>query len=89
MKNQAELRRELAHLHVLAEMTTDDQVLAEISKLVQELEERLRQSGNGAAMVVTPGSVWWLELVRPQSDSRRSRINPLAGPGTVCAPATL
>ena len=65
MKNQTELRRELAHLHVLAEMTTDDQVLAEIGKLIQELEERLHQSGNGAAIVVTPGSVWWPERIPP------------------------
>ncbi len=58
MANEAELRRELAHMRALAETTTDALARAEVQLLIGELEERLRQSGNGAAMVVaSPGSV--------------------------------
>jgi hypothetical protein len=66
MANEAELRRELAHMRALAETTTDALARAEVQLLIGELEERLRQSGNGAAMVVaSPGSVWWPERSPP------------------------
>jgi hypothetical protein len=65
MENEGGLRREIAHLQVLAAMSTDAQVLGEIAKLIQELERRLRPSGNGGAIVLAPGSVWWPEPTPP------------------------
>ena len=59
MKNETELRREIAHLRALASMITDSRVSAEIELLIQELEEQLRQSGNGSAIELLAGSVWW------------------------------
>ena len=65
MKNQAELRREIAHLRTLASMATDNNVLAEIGLVIEELERRLREAGNGSAEVLPPGSVWWPEPSSP------------------------
>ena len=65
MENETEMRREIAHLRVLAAMSTDRLVLAELELLIKELEERLRQSGNGASIILAPGSVWWPEATPP------------------------
>jgi hypothetical protein len=65
MNNEAEMRHEIAHLRLLASKSTDSFLFAEIELLIQELEERLRNSGNGSSIVVTPGSVWWPETIPP------------------------
>ena len=49
MATAAAMRIEIEHLRMLVGMTTDSKVLAKIEKLIQELERRLRQSGNGHA----------------------------------------
>jgi hypothetical protein len=66
MSNEAEMRHEIAHLRVLAAQSTDSSLLAEIELLIQELEERLRNSGNGSSIAVAPaGSLWWPEAIKP------------------------
>jgi hypothetical protein len=37
------LRAEIDHLRGLARLVTDERVLAEIEKMIQELEQRLRE----------------------------------------------
>ena len=58
MSNEAEMRHEIAHLRVLASNSTDSLLLVEIELLIDELEERLRNSGNGSSIVLGPGSGW-------------------------------
>jgi hypothetical protein len=46
-KTAAELRAEAQHLRRLARFVTDAQALAEINKMIEELEQRAREAENG------------------------------------------
>jgi hypothetical protein len=48
VKDDPELRAEIAHLRSLAKLIFDRQVLASIDELIRELERRLQHRGNGA-----------------------------------------
>ena len=65
MSNEVEMRDEIEQLRVLASNSTDSVLVAEIELLIQELEERLRNSGNGSSIVAASGSVWWPETTPP------------------------
>jgi hypothetical protein len=43
-----ELRAEIAHLRTLATLTTDGRVLAELAKLISQLESRIHRNGPDA-----------------------------------------
>jgi len=42
------MRAKIQHLRVLAGLTTDTKVLAEINTLIRELERRVHRAGDGA-----------------------------------------
>ena len=41
------MRMEIAHLQILAASNSDERVLAEIERMIKELERRIRRDGNG------------------------------------------
>jgi len=47
VKDIEAMRMEIAHLRVLAASNSDERVLAEIERMIQELERRIRRDGNG------------------------------------------
>ena len=46
-KTAAELRAEAQHLRRLARFVTDARAFAEITKMIEELEQRAREAENG------------------------------------------
>jgi ribosome-associated translation inhibitor RaiA len=47
VKDIKAMRMDIAHLRALAASNTDERVLAEIERMIQELERRIRRDGNG------------------------------------------
>jgi hypothetical protein len=48
-KTKADLRAEAQHLRRLARLVSDAQALAEITKMIEELEQRARDAENGGS----------------------------------------
>ena len=48
-KSEADLRAEAQHLRRLARLVSDAQALAEITKMIEELEQRARDAENGGS----------------------------------------
>jgi hypothetical protein len=49
MEDVDKTRAEIMHLRTLVGMTADRKALAEINKMIRELERRIHRVGNGAA----------------------------------------
>jgi hypothetical protein len=47
VKDIEAMRMEIAHLRVLAASNSDERVLAEIERMIKELERCIRRDGNG------------------------------------------
>ncbi|HTW52049.1 MAG TPA: hypothetical protein VME45_09165 [Stellaceae bacterium] len=54
-KTADELRAEIDHLRRLAQLVTDAQMRAELQKMIEELERRLRELEGAAAGAPGPG----------------------------------
>jgi hypothetical protein len=46
VKDIKAMRMDIAHLRVLAASNTDERVLAEIERMIRELDRRIRRDGN-------------------------------------------